>query len=64
MDIKYEFLPKGLGLGLRVRGEVRVRVVDWVMGEVEYFVCYLYFPVTFSTTEKKAQSWISAGSYS
>ena len=34
------------------------------MGEVEYFVSYLYCPVTYSTTETKAQSRISAGSYS
>ena len=58
-------LPEGqLGLRIRVRGEVRVRVVDWVMSEVEYFVSHLYCPVTFSATETKAQSRISAGSYS
>ena len=54
----------GLGLKSKVWSEVIVRVVDWVMGEVEYFVSYLYCPVTFRATETKAQSRISAGSYS
>ena len=38
--------------------------MDWVMGKVEYFESYLYCPVTFRATETKAQSRISAGSYS